>query len=84
MLAVIFPPTVGSAIHPSFSLPAILELIKPRDAGPKIISDMTPPQKAWHRKLDDIEPYLPDLITEKIKDYCNIFFGTESLPNMEI
>ena len=84
MLAVIFPLLSALPFILVFSLPAILELIKPQDAGPKIISDMTPPQKAWHRKLDDIEPYFPDLITEKTRDYCNIFFGTESLPNMEV
>jgi len=67
----------------TFLMPAIFELIKPCDAGPKIISDMNPPWKAWQKKLKDIEPYIPDLVTEETRKCCKISFGTESLPNIE-
>ena len=51
--------------------------------GPKIISDMNLPWKAWQKKLKDIEPYIPDLVTEETRECCKISFGTESLPNIE-
>ena len=83
IFAITFPLLLALPFILALSLPAIFELIKPRDAGPKIVQDMTPPWNAWHKKIEDIEPYIPDLVTEKTRDCCDISFGIESLPNME-
>jgi len=75
-------PVIGFIL--TILIPALFELKRPKDAGPRIVSKITPEWKVWCVRIRDMEPFIPDMAAEESGETNNKIFGLEKLSNIEV